>query len=144
MNKRADIRLKDEADYICYLLYHNTYSLVIIHWGQFVHSLCFSPFVNLYTCYVTHLNSTDNFNLFFSQCVSCCHFYQWNTVLCLRSWDKGALSLKRSPADFFQISTFSPLQTFCLFPSEWSFSLHVCWYQAWHVLPSFICWQGNG
>lgn len=31
LNKRADIRLKDEADYICYLLYHNTYSLVIIH-----------------------------------------------------------------------------------------------------------------
>lgn len=85
LNKRADIRLKDEADYICYLLYHNTYSLVIIHWGQFVHSLCFSPFVNLYTsviylCYATHLYSTDNFNLLFLQCASCCHFYQWNTV----------------------------------------------------------------
>lgn len=55
LNKRADIRLKDEADYICYLLYHNTYSLVIIHWGQFVHSLCFSPFVNLYTSVMRHI-----------------------------------------------------------------------------------------
>lgn len=103
---------------IIFVIYYIiTYSLVIIHWGQFVHSLCFSPFVNLYTSVMRHICIPQIISIFCFSSVFHVVIFTSETLFMSQKLRQRCSSVsKEALLIFFQISTFSPLQTFCLLP----------------------------